>query len=574
MNKNNIAKGAICTILIVSLLCLSLFPSVAISVSTERLSDNLIEKLSKTNSNDEIIVSVFFKEKDDSDLRERLIKRTGKDIAVYEDKNEFYKEVVPDIKVNGKTIKSIVSSDDISTRAFKLNDEKSPLSLELRKDINLEITNEMNKYLTDKRAVQSDMNKEYLDGLKVFFDEGDIVYISECIEMMIVNLSESEILTLSNNPNVECIYYSDKRGENESWHISELIGADSTTGTGSINYNNGYGYDGTGVNIGIIESEGTRYEAGHYSLTEAESSGKLSFIPTSKVPVNAPHNLHSTAVTSIICGRKTTVNGRTYEGLARGANVYQTAVTNDKESLCQEFIEVVDTLILNYNINVINISAGMGAYSGYSAFDNAVDSYIEDYGVVFVKSSGNGNGGVTAPGKAYNAITVGCVETKSDQRVLGPEFTMWDSSISYTESYLSNKPDVVAPGYDLYIPESSTTERYIGYGTSFSAPVVTALVAQLMQDDITCLAYPNYVKNAIMCGASNREIQYTHVAHGGLMQESGAGMVNAINSFEAKDNYYFAATLFTNTNTDYRNVQEVYLNANDTIRVVLSFNKE
>lgn len=47
MYKYNLITGTICTVLIVSLLCISLLPSVAMTALTEKLSNNLVETLSR-----------------------------------------------------------------------------------------------------------------------------------------------------------------------------------------------------------------------------------------------------------------------------------------------------------------------------------------------------------------------------------------------------------------------------------------------------------------------------------------------------------------------------------------------
>lgn len=576
MYKHRLIKGTVCSILIISIICLSLFTGVALSVSTEKLSDYLVETLATMRSNDKLEVTIFFKDMDDSSLRERVIDKYGKDINVYENESRFYSEVVPNIKVNNKPIKSVMSVSEINATNFSFDNEKSTLDLELRKEINKEVTNEMNEYLSERREVRSDMVKDYLKGFKTLFNEDDIVFCSEHIEMMRVNLSKAEILTLSNNPYIESVYYSKSGGGNESWHIPELIEADSYSGTGSINYNDGDGYDGTGITIGIIEHEGGRYDNNAYSLTDAIDSLRLHFLTTPGVS-NAVNSNHATTVTSIICGDKVTVKGHTYEGLANGAIVYQTAIKTDTD-----FYSAMEMLI-NNGVNVVTFSARVLSINTayYSEYDKAVDKYVADNKIVFVKSAGNSagsnpgnNGYVTSPGKAYNSITVGNVSTKASNNQLNSPFNISSSSSYVERPYLPNKPDVVAPGSNIHIPISDSDEEDMRSGTSYSAPVVAGLAAQLMQRGAVYLSNPNLVKNIIMNGASNDKIYESTVSYGELLEKSGAGLVNAVNSFAAKDNKYFGVFLYNNTNTDYQTIEDVYIQEGQTIKIVLTYLKE
>lgn len=575
MTKQRLIKAIVCLVLITSFLCLTLISGVALDVSSEKLSSYLVETLATMRNDDELEVTVFFKEMNDNGLRDQVISKYGKDINIYEDENRFYSEVVPNIKVGNETIKSLVSKSEISIDNFSLDNEKSTLNIELRKSINKEIIKEMNEYVSNRREARSDMMKQYLEKYKSFFNSEDIVFSSEFIEMLIVRLNKSEILELSNNPYVESIHYSENDGGQEAWVAPLLIEADSTTGTGSINYNNGSGYDGTGITIGIIESNGTAYDSNDYNLKDAHRSRKLAFVSTDGVTLTGS-NIHSTLVTAIICGKKVTVQNRIYEGLARGSQVYQTAISSNEQTMGQEFYRAVEKLTSNpFNVNIINFSGGLGNGDKYSEYDKAVDKYVEDYKIVFVKSAGNTSGDVTAPGKAFNAITVGCLEAKTGSGMPSSPFGLKSDSAWYEEDYLPNKPDVVAPGTKITLPTTATSQcEYTDGGTSFAAPVVSGVAAQLMQSDAMCIANPNYVKNLIMNGASNDLISETEVAYGELLEKTGAGLVNAVDSFGTKSNKYFETILYTYTNRNYETIHDVYLKKGQTIKIVLSYNKE
>ncbi len=189
-------------------------------------------------------------------------------------------------------------------------------------------------------------------------------------------------------------------------------------------------------------------------------------------------------------------------------------------------------------MDVINYSAG-SATDSYSWFDKEIDNLIYQTKIVFVKSAGNRgatDGNVTSPGKAYNAITVGSVESKSDYySKINPPYNVSPTSSYNVPSFLTNKPEVVAPGANIIL-NVTLFASIGGSGTSFAAPLVTGVIAQLMQKTKPYIDRENYVtyyKAILMVGAEDDLVRDSSVRPSdpaSFHNKGGAGLVNGINS--------------------------------------------
>lgn len=549
--------------------------SYANAISYSKIDSSLRGKLEQMDNVDSTEVYIFMKNIDNSIIESALMNDYGKDANKYENKYRFYNEVVPSIKVNNRTIKSLSETDVITSDTFSLSNEESKVDLQTRKNINREITNEMNEYIEDKRRVYSETIGNYTDSFikKHSINPNDIVVDTEYVEVIIANLTKSQIIKIANDSLVDSVYeYANSVEENYSCDAVPLIQGDSDTGLSSDDYINYYGNnnDGTGITIGIIEAGYGKYDPNNYNLADAHNSGKLSFIATPGVDSsNVDINIHATYITTIICGKKTIINGKTYEGLAPGATVYQTAIYD------QEDVFSAIEMFADMGVNIVNYSGGTDTGLGYDGYDKTVDRYIETLQMSLVCAAGKSGGNVPSPGKAYNAITVGAIDTKSaSNTVLSSPYSVASYSCYLNDNYLANKPDVVAPGSNFFLPVSATEDAYSFSGTSYAAPLVTGISAQLMTDEVFYVVNPNALKNIVICGASNSQITGTTTSYGELKNESGAGLVNAVNSQSVKGNEFYGAFTYNYPDTDYETVEDIYIKKGETIRIVLTFEKE
>ncbi len=224
--------------------------------------------------------------------------------------------------------------------------------------------------------------------------------------------------------------------------------------------------------------------------------------------------------------------------------------TSNGQGATSDVINAVNFVVANraaLGVKVITMSLGHPIYEPaandplVAAVQNAVAK-----GIVVVVSAGNfggnpetretGYAGITSPGNAPAAITVGAVDTlQTDSR--NDDEVAWYSSRGPTWYDGFQKPDVVAPGSHLVSNISTKSTIYRDYpngivksgampffkmsGTSMAAPVVAGVVADMLQaaqiNGVTLT--PNTVK-AIL--------QYTAIRVGNedtLTQ--GAGQVNA-----------------------------------------------
>lgn len=168
-----------------------------------------------------------------------------------------------------------------------------------------------------------------------------------------------------------------------------------------------------------------------------------------------------------------------------------------------------------FSIDVVNLSFGTDSkQSAYRSPLNFAVQRLWDQGIVVVASAGNlgdGSGTVTKPGDDPLIISVGASDERGtstrDDDVVGTFV-----SRGPTQDGLA-KPDLVAPGtrvISLRAPGSTAdvenpnarvgTEEFRGTGTSFSAPIVSGIVAQMLGADPSLS--PDQVKHGLRAGAA------------------------------------------------------------------------
>ena len=196
--------------------------------------------------------------------------------------------------------------------------------------------------------------------------------------------------------------------------------------------------------------------------------------------------------------------------------------------------------------------------------------------VVAAGNRGNGDKNINSPGKAYNAITIGNLATKQYNNALPSPYSINGSSSTKEASYLTNKPDLVAPGTSIYLPTSIDSVHSIGSGTSYAAPIVTGIAAQIMQSCPVTKTNKNSLKSYLVCGADNGSITQTTPSYGNLTDESDSGLVNAVKSFElahSLDETYGVWTPGAIAPTPYYDEAEIELYEGERIRIALTFRK-
>lgn len=261
---------------------------------------------------------------------------------------------------------------------------------------------------------------------------------------------------------------------------------------------------------------------------------------------------HGTHVAGLIAGSGLLSHGA-YPGIAPEVRLIGMKVLDaDGAGYTSDVIDAIDFAIANQRslgIDIINLSLGHPILEP-AATDPLVQAVerAAAAGIVVVTSAGNfgeskdtmraGFGGITSPGNAPSALTVGAVNTRStvnrgDDSV--PSFssrgpTWFDGAI---------KPDVVAPGVDLFAasnPASTLGRRsaspYLSLsGTSMAAAVTTGVVALMIEanrlDESGTRLTPNTVKMLLQYSALGVD-----KGQNAIELIEGAGAINAVGAIE------------------------------------------
>ena len=257
-------------------------------------------------------------------------------------------------------------------------------------------------------------------------------------------------------------------------------------------------------------------------------------------------NGHGTMVAGIAVGASTA-----YPGAAPNASVVALRVVDN-----QGFAYVSDVIAAAnwiyhhanaYNIRVANFS--LSSNSPAPAFADPLDAAVRRLwlnGIVVVASSGNKGPQrmVYSPGSDPFVITVGAADI-NDTISRADDFNPSWSSYGYTGEGFA-KPEVAAPGRYMIAPTpmdgylaTQAPSRVVapGYmwmsGTSFAAPVVAGLAAQILarHPDWT----PDQVKGALMVTAHAAPLAAPMSLGIGVIDGSAASVTNPPNPNEGLD---------------------------------------
>lgn len=310
--------------------------------------------------------------------------------------------------------------------------------------------------------------------------------------------------------------------------ISRQIAADSIDGSHSPIFPP---YLGNGVRLGIISAQNLTFDPYSAQLDGLEELGRLVYLDGR---VASEQSVHSSAVTSLVIGQSVTIGTEQYRGVVPQSVVYF-APSFTKLSVYEAIEKCLDNGAV-----VVNYSAGEAFPDGnYSDFDRQIDTLIYNVGFCFVTSAGNACI-VSSPGTSYNGITVGNAITKGTQTMeIPPPYPMFyireDDCSGYIQAdYLPNKPDLAAPGTYIHYIDSRGNLRLDLYGTSFAAPYVTGVAAQIAEKYPNASLLPLVMKTLILAGADSDVIlEYDNptVSSSDILRvKSGAGFLNSANA--------------------------------------------
>lgn len=218
----------------------------------------------------------------------------------------------------------------------------------------------------------------------------------------------------------------------------------------------------------------------------------------------------------------------------------------------------IETLITNKTIDLINSSTNEVAYPYSGSFSARwFDAIVATYNIPLIASAGNSNTVIgfaypIAPSSGYNSIAVGAYDYSQNR--------MYDN---FTYNPI-NDSDRVAYKPDLVVAMDGTG------ATSAGAPVVSAIVAMMMELDPSLKSQPHIIKAILMASCHEKALQSAVDNNAGLEQEEmtdgltlkqGAGKVDALRALDIV-NYktYGYAVIHSVSNSV--TLQPFYLNSN------------
>ena len=169
---------------------------------------------------------------------------------------------------------------------------------------------------------------------------------------------------------------------------------------------------------------------------------------------------HGTAVAGLIASQCNSI------GVVGGAfktKVVPLKVTNNTSVELANIVDAVYDAVDEYNCDVINMSFGMS--SDTESLQNAVNHAINKNVIVVAAAGNEGNTGYKYPASYDGVISVANAEKYSG------------SFRIYSSSQKNDKVDIAAPGKDLtsLVNSADGYDKFVG--TSFSAPIVSAVAA-------------------------------------------------------------------------------------------------
>lgn len=343
-----------------------------------------------------------------------------------------------------------------------------------------------------------------------------VVYASPDTPLILARLPKDAILGLAEHPAVARIWET-RVMEEELDKVKRAVRATQAWAQGAT---------GKGVRVGVSEVGAKARDANPYLSLAWNRSYE-----------SCGYSAHGTAVAGIIRGFQ--ASDTLYRGLAFRSLLYYHGSCIGYWDRLKEGWEK----LRQKGVEIINASWGGDGDRVPDYTDMEIDAYVRNYGKFMVKSAGNrasgvgcpySDGDVTNPGLGYNVTTVGNFD--HNRTPTWTDDTMADTCSSFGDPKSSRgdreKPEVAAPGTTVYAPLSRSSSPWIGLvgsGTSYAAPVVSALAADLIQKEPKLKGWPEAIKAIIMASARNPVGETYRGADGKglhMSERAGAGGVD------------------------------------------------
>jgi hypothetical protein len=201
--------------------------------------------MEKSDKDDLIPVWIFREMIPERTINEHIVRETGMIPEHYQNPVFFEAYIRPEVE---RTIEARVGRE-----SARMVDSESQMSL-----IDLALLEVTRNFVTEKRNIAI---REYINLNEAFIEENinksrEILYNGRYTSTIIAEATPAEIKRYANLSDVQIISFYDDSIQLESGTTNialTQIGADRVNGTKSPRFNNGWGFQGTGIIIGVLE---------------------------------------------------------------------------------------------------------------------------------------------------------------------------------------------------------------------------------------------------------------------------------------------------------------------------------
>ncbi|MCD8002525.1 MAG: S8 family serine peptidase [Clostridia bacterium] len=403
-----------------------------------------------------------------------------------------------------------------------------------------EVETVKNAHLAEVKAVNTAANKAFMEenGISVDSDDytvyassyspfiqitfkkyedytdysADIVELAECDKVSSIDIT---IPIEFENDSATRVDSSSVGNYSFSAAISDINASDDT-------------YDGDGITIGFVEVDnGTTDSNNELKNLTIHCSGSTTSITD-----------HGVKVVRLACGTK---------GVATGIDtvyIYNIDKTGDEYQLFSAMDWLTDCGCDVINCSFSNYTSGL--YYWTSAF---LDYCARYWNVTVVSAAGNTGYGVADVAVGYNVVAVGATDKNNN-------ISAYSAYYSYPHVAVI-KPTVCAPGTNIKF--STLTHDS---GTSYAAPMVTGVVAKLMDQYSYLKSYPEVVMAALIASATPVNGQGDE-----WDTYAGAGRINYEKACEAVENSIRFE--YSSDSLGYRFYKDISVSKNTTLKGVM-----
>lgn len=489
---------------------------VATAAPDTKISKELRSVLDISEDEDMIPVYIWTDDIDYQTVERKTAQASGfsKD-ALMKNSNNLYepltRSLAPDIMTNTAAQDSVaaMSSKDYETAVNLTKADTLCLIKDFYQEHQeelAELSDSIDLYVDTRRSLAREAyHKQNSEFARNYLKDATIIFQSEYAPMIICKLSKRDILTLDAASAVDLLSLYEELEFADTGNID--VGVKSIKGDYT---RDSIGLDGYGVKIGQIETGCP--ETGIAELANTQITRHA----------NNFGSPHASLVAAIIAGQT---------GMAPQAELYSTQLGGT------DFYANAEWLISS-GVSVINMSARHSEnYEIYSTKARWVDHIVYQHGVTWVSAAGNCEAGpyVVSPGNAYNVITVGGIDDHGT--ITTVDDTFFEQSSCQTGVGMPSKPDVVAPATGFSLSGGTIKD-----GTSFAAPYVTGMVAQIMSFCPTLKFRPDAIKAAVVASC-DRKTSGESISC--ITNKEGSGVVNAKNAANSLSNVLTQNTYHT-----------------------------